>query len=182
MTSMAETLEDIQAAELDLAGDPARFPDLVFALEYWSGKCGGRFAPARSDIDPLDITALLPRIMLADVVRDAAGRLDFRYRLSGTGIGRIHGSELTGQGPLDLKPAPYGALIDSHYRQAVQRRRPLAHVITLRTNKKTCAYARIILPLSTDGATIDKLMILDSDSENTLHEFLETIAVLGNRT
>lgn len=176
---MTEKLEDIQAAELDLARDPARFPDLVFALEYWAAKRGNRFAPARSDIDPLDITAILPRIMLADVVRDAAGRLGFRYRLSGTGIGRTHGSELTGQGPLDLRPAPYGALIDAHYRQVMQLRRPLAHVITLRTDQKTCAYARIILPLSSDGAAIDKLMIVDSDSENTLHEFLETIEALG---
>jgi hypothetical protein len=176
---MTEKLEDIQAVELDPAREPARFPDLVFALDYWTAKRNGRFAAARSDIDPLDITAILPRIMLADVVHDGAGRIDFRYRLSGTGIGRIHGSELTGQGPLDLKPAPYGALIDSHYRQAIEQRRPLTHVITLRTNKKICGYARIILPLSSDGETIDKLMMVDSDSENTLHEFLETIAVLG---
>jgi hypothetical protein len=176
---MTEMLEDIQAAELDPAREPARFPDLVFALDYWTAKRGGRLAPARSDIDPLDITAILPRIMLADVVRDGAGRIDFRYRLSGTGIGRIHGSELTGQGPLDLKPAPYGALIDAHYRHAIEQRRPLTHVITLRTNKKTCGYARIILPLSSDGEAIDKLMMVDSDSENTLHEFLETIAALG---
>ena len=176
---MTETLEDIQAAELDPAREPARFPDLVFALDYWTAKRGGRLAPARSDIDPLDITAILPRIMLADVVRDGAGRIDFRYRLSGTGIGRIHGSELTGQGPLDLKPAPYGALIDAHYRHAIEQRRPLTHVITLRTNQKTCGYARIILPLSSDGESIDKLMMVDSDSENTLHEFLETIAALG---
>jgi hypothetical protein len=179
---MAEMLEEIQAAELDLDRDLARYPDLVFALGYWTGKRHDRLAPARSDIDPLDITALLPRIMLADVVLDAGGRVGFRYRLSGTGIGRTHGSELTGQGPLDLRPAPYGALIDAHYRQALKLCRPLVHVITLRTNKKTCGYARIILPLSSDGESIDMLMIVDSDAENTLHEFLETIEALGKRT
>lgn len=176
---MTETLEDIRAGELDLFEDRDRFPDLASALDYWESKRSGRVAPARADIDPLDMPDLLPRIMLADVVRNAAGRLDFRYRLSGTGIGRTHGSELTGQGPLDLRPPSYGALIDSHYRQAVRQRRPLAHRITLHTSKKTCGYARIILPLATDGETIDKLMMVDSDSENSLHEFLETIEALG---
>jgi len=176
---MGETLEDIRASELDLVEDRDRVPDLVLALEYWESKRRGRTAPARADIDPLDIPDLLPRIMLADVFRDTAGGLDFRYRLSGTGIGRTHGSELTGRGPLDLRPPAYGALIDSHYRQAVERRRPLAHRITLRTSRQTCAYARIILPLATDGETIDKLLMVDSDSENSLHEFLETIEALG---
>jgi len=181
MTSMAETLEDIQAAIIDLAGDRVRFPDLVFALQYWEDKRDGRFAPARSDIDPLEIPTILPRIMLADVVRDATDRVDFRYRLSGTGIGRTHGSELTGRGPLDLRPASYGALIDSHYRDVVRLRRPLAHLITLRTSKKTCGYARIILPLSSVGEVIDKLMMVDSDSQNSLHDCLKTIEALGRR-
>lgn len=181
MTSMAEKLEDIQAAELDLDRDLARYPDLVFALDYWQGKRRDRCAPARSDIDPLEIPRILPRIMLADVVRDASGKIDFRYRLSGTGIGEIHGSELTGRGPRDLRPSLYGALIDSHYHMALAELRPMVHVITLRTNRKLRSYARIILPLSSDGKAVDMLMIVDSDAENTLHEFLETIEALGKR-
>ena len=69
--------EDVQAAELDLADDLARYPDLRFALEYWTGKCRGRFAPSRADIDPAEIVSILPRVMLADVEHDGGclGRL-----------------------------------------------------------------------------------------------------------
>ena len=179
MPSMTEFLVDIQAAELDLERDGARYPDLEFALDYWRSKRRDRLAPPRSDIDPLEIPHILPRIMLADVVRDASEQLEFRYRLSGTGIGEIHGSELTGRGPLDLRPAPYGALIDANYREAVAHRRPMVHVITLRTNQKVRSYTRIILPLSSDGKTIDMLMMVDSDSENTLRDCLETLEELG---
>jgi len=179
---MTERLEDIQAAELDLATDRGRYPDLAFALDYWKGKCGDRFAPSRADINPQEITRILPRVMLADVVHGEDGRIDFRYRLSGTAIGDTHGSELTGQRPRDLEPSAYGALIDSHYREAIERRRPIAHMIALRTNKKTRAYARIILPLSSDGETIDKLMTVDSGRENTLQEFLEMTEVLQKKT
>ncbi|WP_119305087.1 PAS domain-containing protein [Dongia deserti] len=93
-----------------------------------TGKRQGRFAPSRSDIEPLDLVPILPRIMLADVIPDP---LDFRYRLSGTAIADVHGTELTGLAPRDLKPSEYGRLIDGHYRQCVMERRPLMHLIML---------------------------------------------------
>jgi hypothetical protein len=45
---------------------------------YWRGKLEGRIAPARSDLDPADIPALLPYMMLVEKVDD-----QFRYRLLG---------------------------------------------------------------------------------------------------
>jgi len=178
---MNEILEDIQAAELDLDSDLARYPDLVFALRYWTSKCQGRFAPARADIDPAEIVAILPRVLLADVEYGAEGTVDFRYRLSGTGICSVHQLDLTGLRPSALEPPPYGKLVNIQYRQAVERRRPLAHVIALQTDKKSRSYARIILPLSSDGTVIDKLMMVDSETQNLLQEFLETIAVIAKR-
>jgi hypothetical protein len=179
MVPMNEKLEDIRATEIESDSELARYPDLAFARDYWARKRGHRFAPARADIDPLEITAILPRIMLADVEQDSEGRTGFRYRLSGTGIGEIHGVELTGRRPGDLRPAPYGRLVETHYREAVGRRSPLAHIIALQTNTKSRSYARIILPLSADGETVDMLMIVDSDTDNTLQEFLETIEALA---
>jgi len=178
---MTEILEDIQAAELAFDRDLGRYPDLVLALDYWRGKCQGRFAPARRDIDPSELVAILPRIMLADVETASDGRIDFRYRLSGTEIGEAHQVELTGSRPLSLEPAPYGKLVDAHYRAAVERRAPLAHVIALQTDRRQASYARIILPLSTDASRVDMLMVVDSKAQNTLQKFLETIAVIGKR-
>ena len=172
-------MQDIQAAELDLGQGLALYPDLVEALHYWRGKCGGRFAPARQDIDPLEIPALLPRVMLADVERGDDGSLDFQYRLSGTGIYEIHGYDLTALRPRDLSPPDYGELIHRHYSIAIERREPLAHVLVLRTNQRQRSYARIILPLSADGEEVTMLLMVDSEKQNALHEFLEVIEVYG---
>ena len=178
---MNEKPENIQAAELDLEKDLSRYPDLRFALDYWSGKCRGRLAPSRADIDPAEIIPILPRVMLADVERNAQGQVDFRYRLSGTGICNIHREELTGRRPSSITPPRYGALIDAHYRAVLDRQRPIAHVIALQIERKSASYARIILPLCADGETVNMLMIVDSATQNTLFEFLEMIKTIDRR-
>lgn len=178
---MKELLEDIQAAKLDLEKDLPRYPDLCFVLDYWKSKKGKRLAPTRADIDPVDIPRILPRVMLVDVETTAQGEPDFRYRLSGTGIRDVHGYDATGLRPRELTPAIYGQLIHAHYRAAVEARQPLAHVIAMITNKKQRSYARIILPLANEEGKIDKLMTVDSETQNLLQEFLETIAAIGKR-
>ena len=176
---MEEVLQDIQAAELDLVRGLALYPDLAEAHGYWQGKCNGRLAPTRQDIDPTDIPALLPRVMLADVEWRDGVAVDFLYRLSGTGICDVHGYNLTTLRPRDLSPPAYGQMVHAHYVLAVRRREPLAHVLVLRTNRKQRSYARIILPLSADGERITMLMMVDSAKQNALHEFLEVIEVYG---
>lgn len=179
---MNELLENIQAARLDLEKDLPRYPDLCLVLDYWRSKKGKRIAPTRADIDPIDIPRILPRIMLADVETDTAGQMDFRYRLSGTGIRNVHGYDPTSLRPGDLTPPIYGQLIHAHYRTAVETRQPLAHVIVMVTNKKQRSYARIILPLSADGETINMLMTVDSATQNLLQEFLEVIEDISSRS
>jgi hypothetical protein len=114
---------------------------------------------------------------LADVLPDPLG---FRYRLSGTGISDIHGEELTGLAPLDLKPAEYGRLIDRHYRQCIseRERRPLLHLIVLDLAHHSRAYARLLLPLSNDGEQVDMLMTVGSANQNAreLREFFDALA------
>jgi hypothetical protein len=93
----------------------------------------------------------------------------------------VHGYDATGLRPRDLTPEIYGKLIHAHYRAAVEARQPLAHVIVMITNKKQRSYARLILPLSDDGETINMLMTVDSGTQNLLQEFLETIQAIGQR-
>ena len=152
----------VEAVEIDLNG--ALAPDLRVALEYWRAKKGQRLAPTRADIDPVDIAALLPRVMLVDVSTDP---LEFRYRLAGTGIVRVHGVELTHTRPRDLMPAAYGALVHRHYEEAVTRRAPLVHQFLLERETQRCGYLRIILPLSDDGDCINRLMTVASYDAGT---------------
>jgi len=167
---MSQTESTLSCLELDLR-DPF-YPDLIEVFDYWQQKRGKRFAPGRSDIEPLDLIRVLPRIMLVDVVSDPLG---FRYRLSGTGIAGVHGEELTGLAPLDLRPAEYGRLIDRHYRQCVSERRPLLHLIMLDSTHRSRAYARLLLPLSNDGEHVNMLMAVDSVNQDAreLREFFD---------
>lgn len=63
------------------------------ALTYWQS-LGGTQLPRRQRLDPLDIPALLPNIMLLDVLDQ--GR-DFRYRLAGTAIEHNFGASIKGR-------------------------------------------------------------------------------------
>jgi len=142
-------------------GDPA-YPDLAVILRYWNNKRGERFAPPRSAIDPSDFIDALPRVKLVDVLRGSNDELDFRFRLAGTWIGNILGTELTHLRPLDLQPPQFGTMVHEHYAQCVRERRPLLHKVEIDSVRRIHNYARLLLPLSSDGAQIDMLMTVDS--------------------
>jgi hypothetical protein len=151
------------ARELDLETELT--PDLQIALEYWRAKKVARVAPPRSQIDPVDLSPLLPRVMLVDVDGE---RGEFRYRLAGTGIVKLHGMELTNRGPRDLQPAALGIMIEQHYAEAVRRVAPVAHLVTLAVGEDSATYRRLILPLSDDGITVNRLLTVDSYDDGGL--------------
>jgi hypothetical protein len=70
---------------------------LQILYTYWNGLRAGRVAPSRLEIDPSRIGAILPEIFLLERV-DAA---TYCYRLAGTRLCEIFGSELRGTNMLD---------------------------------------------------------------------------------
>ena len=44
---------------------------LLRGYDYWETKRGSRSMPARADIDPIEMKAFLPHVVLMDVLRDA---------------------------------------------------------------------------------------------------------------
>jgi hypothetical protein len=167
-----QVLGQVEAIELDIATNP--YPDLRRLHAYWTSKRQDRFAPRRRDIDPIDMVEVLPRIMLVDIEQDP---LDFRYRLAGTGICTLHGTDPTGHRPRELRPAAYGALVDGHYREAVVRRAPMLHLIVLDTSDRSRAYARLLLPLSEDGERVTMLVSVDckEPTGHPLRRFFEAL-------
>jgi hypothetical protein len=75
---------------------------LQILYTYWNGLRAGRVAPARLEIDPSRIGAILPEIFLLERM-DAA---TYCYRLAGTRLCEMFGSELRGANLLDGWPAP----------------------------------------------------------------------------
>lgn len=84
-----------EAAAVSVIADPTALaaPRLRDAFAYWRDKRLGRLMPARADIEPTEIPALLPFVMLIDVL---AAPLDFRYRLIGTEARSILRRDYTG--------------------------------------------------------------------------------------
>jgi hypothetical protein len=154
----------VRAVELDI--DCKRYPDIDRILSYWRTKKGERAFPSRAEIDPMEFRRELPRVMMVEVTYDP---LEFRYRVAGTGLFAMHGQELTGKLARELEPPEFGALIHRHYAEALERRAPILHLIELTLDHLQTSYARIILPLSSDGETIDRLITCEAHEDHA-HE------------
>ncbi len=72
-------------------------PGLRQLLEYWQSKCCNGRLPARADIDPADLSFILPNLFLMDVNMREEPRSRFRFRLFGTELARVHGRDRTGK-------------------------------------------------------------------------------------
>ena len=70
-------------------------PEFAELLRYWESRRQGERLPARADIEPLDLRALLPHLLLLDVER-AGDRLRFRFRVAGTAFTTLIGRDVTG--------------------------------------------------------------------------------------
>jgi hypothetical protein len=67
---------------------------------YWRSCAGAKAIASRYDIDPVDIPRLLPGLSLLDAGED----LDtLRYRLAGTRVREIYGTEITGRAVFDAR-------------------------------------------------------------------------------
>ena len=135
---------------------------------YWLGlRPAGRRMPARSQIRPEDIPALLPHLFLVDVLpqtRDSqkgdsrTGRR-YRLRLVGTHIAEHMGTSLTGR---YLEEIATGALYDRyrHFFDAVATG-PAVHYLASELywrNRDWMMYRRLLLPLSDDDRTVNMLL------------------------
>jgi hypothetical protein len=147
---------EVRRRHLDLA--EMTLPALRRVYDYWNAKKGGRLAPARRDIDPVDLREVLSRTALFDIARDP---WVFRYRLAGTDTGLIHGTELTGRSIDTLRPAAFVELLRDDLIALATTGRPQFVRIEF-TNQQGAprGYHVLRLPLASDGATVDMVLIV----------------------
>jgi hypothetical protein len=125
----------------------------VFA--YWQEKAAGRGTlPARADIDPVDLAAVLPAVSLIEVRRDVMGRPGrLRYRVMGGFHVEIMGHDATGE-LLDL-----GAGENDAAAQAIATGRPIyAERTFYPANGTVLTFGTLMCPLATDGRKVDMLI------------------------
>lgn len=127
------------------------------SFAYWSSKHDGDALPGRANVDPLEMRAFLVNIVLLDVLRDP---LDFRYRLIG-GVVRHHlSADLRGQSMRQISHQAPPSIIFESCRQVVDSSQPLSSAIPyVGPHKDFRAAEDLILPLASDGRTVDMLLV-----------------------
>jgi len=122
---------------------------------YWQAKAANRGAlPARADIDPVDLAAVLPAVSLIEVRRDVMGRPGrLRYRVMGGFHVEIMGHDATGE-MIDL-----GAAENDAAAQAIATGRPIyAERTFYPANGTILTFGTLMCPLATDGHKVDMLI------------------------
>lgn len=123
---------------------------------YWLAKKGSRLAPARSDIQPAEMKPFLRHVFMLDVLGSPPR---FKFRLAGTEIVNRFGEEVTGRflDEIDLDDVTTDILLE--YEKAVREAQPVyGRWRYIKRSGQYLNYERLILPLSSDGITIDMLI------------------------
>jgi hypothetical protein len=132
---------------------PIDHPRLGQLYRYWDRQRGERLMPARRDILPEDLGGLLGNLFMVDVVRDD-GYTRFRYRLVGTALSAVMDQDLTGRF-IDQMPFLFRKFALPAYREVLRVRRPTYKQTNAFEGWMVIRYKRLLLPLSSDGRTID---------------------------
>ncbi len=129
-------------------------------LAYFESKTGGTRLASRADLNPSDITRMLPMIALHELVYDDKGRLgDFRVRLLGTRMVFYYG-ERTGETYFSLRKTPElipsaDRIFQSLATVAKEKQPALCSSSFQDGRKKWLNAVSMYIPLSTEGENVN---------------------------
>lgn len=159
--------------------------DLHAVCRYWQELRGdgSNLAPSWDQVDLLQLPPdIVPRVCVLDV--DPVGP-DFHYRFWGTAITTMHHYDLSGQSVRNLTPDHYATCIWLQYCAVLEKRSPLGFLTEVPLEPVGYThYAAVRLPLSSDGASIDKILSAEAygDEEGQLRRLFEDIWVQRETT
>lgn len=142
-----------------MTGFPAdiRSRRLKDLYEYWQSRhpCAD-LLPSRAGIDPLDIPALLPWLILFEVGQRPE---DVRYRLIGTKVVERIGKDLTGRLVAEGYWGEQSREIVARYWRVAQTRQPECSLRRIKgADGNWHEYEFLLLPLASDGVKVDMLL------------------------
>jgi hypothetical protein len=141
---------------LDTIRDCIESRSLQQLYDYWQDKRAGRAFPARRDLDPLEFKFALGNVVLIDVTHNP---LRFRFRLVGTQIVQYEGVDPTGLYLEELPLVELRQMLDGAYRHLVAAREPMRNMRERFLDGRMRRFEVLDLPLSSDGETVDMIMI-----------------------
>lgn len=161
---MIESIREIADAAGKSAGvsfsmERIRSSQVRAIYDYWNRKRGNRRMPARADIDPAEIKPLLAYILLTDLHYDP---LRAYFRLVGTAVAEVAGRDLTGQWLHEAEVDGGVELWLRNYDRLARERAPVygrTRATVQRGDERIFEW--ILLPLSSDGETVDKVLELE---------------------
>jgi hypothetical protein len=173
LSACSDPIDELLVSELVLSPDTLRpMPQkLQDGFSYWQGLRRGRLMPARRDIDPLDIGALLPNVVLLDVihqpatewVQGASAGIDLRFRLVGTEVAARSARDYTGRRLADIPHMAPGTPFWQHRETVVRGRRPLYSTPTyVGPAKRIRSCHNLLMPLSENGDLVNMIFCLAS--------------------
>ena len=130
---------------------------LAALYDYWAGESANGRLMALRDIDPAKICKSLPNTVLLDVV---ANPRRFHCRFAGTAIDGKNGKFLTDTYIGDVETGGLGSEAVAVMENVVDEQSP-AHLNGefMRPDDTIDRYERIALPLSSDGTTVDAILV-----------------------
>ena len=149
-----------QGASGVLPLDRIESPIVRQGLDYWLRLRGERPYPARSDMVPRDLTALLRHIVLLKLVDGGA---DYEYRIVGDAHVISHGFNMQGLrvSDVDRFSPGYGPVLKSLYDRAVRRRDAYAFRGWMERGEEHKQYIyseSVFMPLGPDASMIDHVL------------------------
>lgn len=124
---------------------------------YWQEKRGAREMPSRRDIEPAELKGVLPHLMMVDV--EPGPR--FRYRLFGTAVVEAFGSDPTGKYIDEVMVGSYKTFLLGLYNDLITSKKPVYSTSIYGGKRDRMLWTqRLMLPLSSDGSAVDKVLAI----------------------
>ncbi len=145
---------------IDPSVDELPNADFKFLLKKWNDiKAAGRL-PKKADFPPQEMVHILPKIMIIDIIHNPLNEdIDCKFRLVGTAITQALDVDPTGKYLSDIPNDPETI---KRIKTSVDTKTPYIKYTNRHEwfDNSYKNYDGLCLPLSSDGETINQLMIL----------------------
>jgi hypothetical protein len=142
-----------QRAAPSLELDDSRLQRL---FAYWLEKRGDRPFPAKAEIDPVEFSYILGYVTLVDVERDPRR---YRFRLDGSILVALSGTDYTGRYLDELPGEQYVAFILETYDRVVDSGEPFRYRKNELLDQQLFSEETLILPLGDTPPKVDMLVV-----------------------
>jgi hypothetical protein len=132
-------------------------PMLAGFYNYWNEKRGDRMMPSRVDLDPIEMKRWLPGIIIVDVLENPRRLV---YRLVGSRSVALRQTDVTGKTVAEAYHGTSLGDVLENYRLVIDEQRIVYDAEQKPSGSGLLKDSEtLLLPLSTDGRTVDKVII-----------------------